>query len=271
MRADGPQGPRTPSPEEIAQEVFDPRHGLTAFDKEFSTAQLLARVADACRYGVRSEELEDLALRVLGVQGYAKALPPRGSQLMEHTERYTTLDILRAERTIVDQARNRYADGSARLSADQAAAALSVFEVSAGFTLGGEQRRVVERLLTAGHGVDAVIGVAGSGKTSLMEACRVGWDGVGLTYAGASLSAVAAQNLYEGSGIPSRTVAAWLQRIHGGDGLTGIDVLVLDEAVMTDDRSLAVLLTEAARTGTKVIGIGDPQQLQAIGPGGGFA
>ncbi|MET8451661.1 MobF family relaxase [Streptomyces sp. NPDC005209] len=267
----GPDGPRTPSPEQIAAEVFHPQHGLTAFDKEFSKAQLLARVADACPFGLEAPELEGLAERVLAVRGYVKALPPRGSQLMAHAERYTTLDILQAEQTIVDQARIRYADGSARLNQDQAAAAVSVFEVAAGFSLAAEQRRVVERLLTGGHGVDAVIGVAGSGKTSLMEACRIGWDATGLTYAGASLSAVAAQNLYEGSGIPSRTVAAWLQRIHDGSGLAGIDVLVLDEAAMTDDRSMAVLLTEAARTGTKVIAVGDPQQLQAIGPGGGFA
>ncbi|MGW7260529.1 AAA family ATPase [Streptomyces sp. NPDC054834] len=77
---------------------------------------------------------------------------------------------------------------------------------------------------------------AGPGR-SRPEACRIGWDATGLTYAGASLSTVAAQNLYEGSGIPSRTVAAWLQRIHDGTGLTGIDVLVLDEAAMTDDRA----------------------------------
>ncbi|MFJ3250146.1 MobF family relaxase [Streptomyces sp. NPDC086782] len=266
-----PDGPRTPSPEQIATGVFDPQHGLTAFDKEFSKAHLLARVADACPLGLEAAELEALAERVLAVKGYVQELPPRGSQLMAHSERYTTHDVLQAEQTIVDQARARYADGSACLTADQVAAALAVFEVAAGFELAAEQRRVVERLLTAGHGVDAVIGVAGSGKTSLMEACRIGWDATGLTYAGASLSAVAAQNLYEGSGIPSRTVAAWLQRIDDGTGLTGIDVLVLDEAAMTDDRSMALLLTEAARTGTKVIAVGDPQQLQAIGPGGGFA
>lgn len=271
LAVDGSDGPRTPSPERIAAEVFDPEHGLTAFDKEFSKARLLARVADACPLGLEASELEALAERVLEVKGYVRVLPSRGSQLMAHTERYTTCDILQAEQTIVDQARARYADGSARLSSAQAAASVSVFEVAAGYSLAAEQRRVVERLLTAGHGVETVVGVAGSGKTSLMEACRIGWDGVGLTYAGASLSAIAAQNLYEGSGIPSRTVAAWLQHIHDGDGLTGIDVLVLDEAVMTDDRSMATLLAEAARTNTKVIAIGDPQQLQAVGPGGGFA
>ncbi|WP_149552823.1 MobF family relaxase [Streptomyces marokkonensis] len=268
---DGPDGSRTPPPERIAAEVFDPQHGLTASDREFSRAQLLARVAEACPLGLETSELETLAARVLAVTGYVQALPPRGSQLMAHTERYTTHDILRAEQTIVDQARARYADGSAGLSPDQAAAAISVFEVAAGFSLDVEQRRAVERLLTAGHGVEAVAGVVGSGKTSVMEACRISWDGLGLTYAGASPSAVAAQALYEGSGIPSRTVAAWLQRIHDGDGLTGIDVLVLGEAAMTDARSMAALLTEAARTHTKVIAVGDPQHLQTIGPSGGFA
>lgn len=267
----GPDGPRTPPPEQIATEVFDPQHGLTAYDKEFTKAQLLAQIADACPLGLEAYELETLTERVLAVKGYAQALPSRGSHLMAHTERYTTADILRAEQAIVDQARARYADGSARLSPDQAAAAVSVFEVAAGFSLAAEERRAVERLLTAGHGVEAVVGQAGPGRTRLMEACRIGWDGVGLTYAGASLSTSVAQSLYEATGIPCRTAAAWLQRLHHGDGLTGIDVLLLDEAAKNDPRTMAALLTEAARTATKVIAIGDPRHLRTVGPGGGFA
>ncbi|MEU8527082.1 MobF family relaxase [Streptomyces sp. NPDC048629] len=267
----GPEGPRTPSPQQIAAEVFDPRKGLTAHEKEFSHAQLLAAVANACPYGLDVSELEPLAQRVLAVEGYARALPPRGSTLMSNTARYTTQDVLDAEQTIVDQATTRFDDGSARLAPEQAEAALGIFEVSAGFALGPEQRRAVVRLLTAGHGVDALIGVAGSGKTSLMQACRIGWDATGLTYAGAALAAVAADNLAESAGIPSRTLASWLQRIESGVGLRGLDVLVIDEAAMTDDRALAVLFAEAARTGTKIIGVGDPHQLRAIGPGGGFA
>ncbi|XKK58388.1 AAA family ATPase [Streptomyces sp. ARC12] len=53
-----------------------------------------------------------------------------------------------------------------------------------------------------------------------------------------------------------------------GSGLTGVDVLVVDEATMVDDRAAEVLMREAARTGTKVIGISDP--LQAIGAGGWY-
>ncbi|MFV5994969.1 MobF family relaxase [Streptomyces sp. NPDC056231] len=266
----GPGGPLLPTPEAIASEVFDPKTGLTAHEKEFSRAQLLAAVANACPYGLTTGALEALVDQVLAVQGFAKALPQRGSGLLSNADRFTTQDILRAEQVIVDQARARYADGSAQLTGDQVEAALSVFEVAAGFELGAEQRRAVQRLLTAGHGVDTVEGVAGAGKTSLMEACRIGWDAVGLTYAGTALSAVAAANLFEGSGIPSRTLASWLQRIASGEGLRGLDVLVIDEAAMTDDRAMAVLLKEAATTGTKIIGVGDPQQLQAIGPGGGF-
>ncbi|WP_263983810.1 ATP-dependent RecD-like DNA helicase [Streptomyces sp. HPF1205] len=190
---------------------------------------------------------------------------------MTNTERHTTTDILTAEHTLTAQARERYADGTAQLTPAQADAALGVFEVAAGFPLSTEQRAVVERLLTAGHGIDAVIGVAGAGKTTLMDACRIGWDTAGLVHAGAALSAVAAQNLQAEAGIPSRTIASWLHRIREGEGLTGIDVLVLDEAAMTDDRAVAVLLTEAARTRTKIVAIGDPLQLQAVGPGGGFA
>ncbi|WP_338672195.1 AAA family ATPase [Streptomyces sp. SCSIO 30461] len=129
---------------------------------------------------------------------------------------------------------------------------------------------MVIRMLTEGHGIEAAVGAAGAGKSTLMDACRIAWDASGITYAGACLSAVAAKNLTESSGIPSKTVAAWLHEIENGKGLRGVDVLCIDEATMVDDRAAARLMTEAARTGTKIIAIGDHLQLQAIGPGGWF-
>ncbi|MEU4836366.1 AAA family ATPase, partial [Streptosporangium sp. NPDC023615] len=131
----------------------------------------------------------------------------------------------------------------------------------------------LHRLLADGHGVEALIGVPGAGKTMLMAAARVAWESRGLVVAGAATAAVAAANLTAESGIVAHTVATWLHRITtpGGRGLDGVDVLVLDEAAMIDDRDLAVLLTEAHRTGTKVVMIGDPLQLRAVGVGGTFA
>lgn len=265
--------PHIPSAEELADVVFDPESGVTSSEKSFSRAQLLAAVAHALPYGIApgAGRLDALADQVVNVPGRAVPLPDRGSQVMSNTARHTTADILRAEDAIIEQAQARYGDGTAQLTAGQAASAIGLFGVAAGFGLSAEQRALVERVLTAGHGVDAVIGVAGAGKTTLMDACRIGWDTAGLTHAGAALSAVAAQNLQNEAGIPSRTIASWLHRIREGDGLAGVNVLVVDEAAMTDDRAMAILLTEAARTRTKVVAIGDPLQLQAVGPGGGFA
>ncbi|WP_374103749.1 AAA family ATPase [Streptomyces sp. ISL-86] len=41
-----------------------------------------------------------------------------------------------------------------------------------------QQREVVTRLLTAGNGIDAVIGVVGAGKSTLTDACPIAWEHV---------------------------------------------------------------------------------------------
>ncbi|MFD4764275.1 MobF family relaxase [Streptomyces sp. NPDC058439] len=266
-------GPRIPPPADLAAIVFHPETGLTHSEKTFSRAQLLAAVGNALEYGLPVDgvgSLDELADDVLDVAGYAVRVPDYGSTVMTSTARYTTQDILDAEQYVRDQALARHSEGRVALTEDRAATAVDVFQVAVGFELSDEQNAAVTRLLTAGHGIDTVVGVAGAGKSTLMEACRIGWDATGTTYAGACLSAVAAQNLTQASGIPARTVAAWVQQIRTGTGLTGIDVLVIDEATMVDDRSAQVLMREAARTGTQIIGIGDPLQLQAIAAGGWF-
>jgi conjugative relaxase-like TrwC/TraI family protein len=272
--ADGPEpGPRVPPPADLAAVVFDPETGLTSSSKEFTRAQLLAAVGNALQDGLPAGDvggLDALADAVLAVDGYAVRLPHAGSTVMSSMARFTTRDILDAEALCVEQALARVNEGAAALTAEQAAAATDVYEVAVGFELSTQQRDVVARVLTGGLGVEAVVGVAGAGKSTLMEACRIGWDAAGVTYAGACLSAVAAQGLADASGIPSRTVASWLQRIRDGKGLHGVDVLVVDEATMVDDRSAAALLAEAARTGTKLVAVGDPLQMQAIGAGGWF-
>ncbi|MEU2076603.1 MobF family relaxase [Streptomyces sp. NPDC013489] len=272
---DGPGGgPRIPPPDDLARIVFDPETGLTAGEKSFSRAQLLGAVANAMEFGIGAEPglLDEIADQVLAVEGYAVKLPPVGSavSVMSSMDRYTTRDILDAEKFVIAEAQRRVHEGAVQLTTEQAELAMSVFETANGFALSEEQRAAVERTLTAGLGIDAHVGAAGTGKSTLMEACRIAWDATGHTYAGATVSAVAAKSLDDASGIPARSIASWLQQIRDGNGFTGIDVLVVDEATMSNDRQAAALMKEAARTGTKLVAIGDPKQLQAIGPGGWF-
>ncbi len=228
-------------------------------------------VAAAHPYGLTAAELEVRTDEVLSVAQAVRMPTTTGVSHQSNVGRWTSADIVAAERTVTEAAERRLAQNSAVVDGERVEAALAGFERNQGFTLSEEQRRTAERLLTAGHGIDVVRGVAGAGKTTLMSAVRTGWEAAGYRVEGAATAAVAAVNLTAEAGIPAHTVASWLRRIESGTGLEGVDVLVLDEAAMIDDRSMAALVAAAEESGTKIVGIGDPGQLRAVGVGGAFA
>jgi hypothetical protein len=89
---------------------------------------------------------------------------------------------------------------------------------------------------------------------------------------GTSTSGQAARTLGREAGIAtSRTLASLNWRIaHGDLRLSERHVAVLDEAAMADDAALVAFLEAAQLAGAKVVAVGDPCQLGAVGPGGGF-
>jgi len=220
-----------------------------------------------------------------------------GAGHMANAARFTTADVVAAERAILTAAAgSRPGQGAAHVTAGTAALARQAVEAGQGFALSAEQAAVALRLVTSDRAIDAVLGPPGTGKTTLMRAARTAWEAQGYTVAGAATAAVAvaAQNLHVESGIESRTVAQWVREIGVGDagraalaggtiidpellgqaqrdaalpGLAGVDVLVLDEANLTDDRDRAALYQAAARSGTKLVEVGDPQQLRGVGCG----
>jgi conjugative relaxase-like TrwC/TraI family protein len=270
----GPQPEPEPTAvpiDDLAAWVFRDETGLTAHRKTVTRADVLAEVLDADPAGISSlAEAEQLVDQVLAGD-LAVPLPATGAVHLTNAQRYTSADVVDAERTVLGAARDRFAGGYAVVDEHVTALAVAQFEAAAGFALSAEQRAVLDRLTGAGHGVDTVIGVAGSGKTTLMSALRTAYEATGQTVEGASTAAVAAANLQTEAGITSRTIASWLHRLDTGQGLHGVGVLVVDEAAMVDDRSIARLLQAAGQSGTKVVMIGDPKQLKAIGIGGTFA
>ncbi|MFT4089819.1 MAG: Ti-type conjugative transfer relaxase TraA [Asticcacaulis sp.] len=136
--------------------------------------------------------------------------------------------------------------------------------------LSSEQKQAVKHL-TGAEQIAVVVGYAGAGKSTLLAASRDAWEAQGYRVHGAALAGKAADGLEASSGIRSRTLAAWEVRLKTGNVQLGPeDVLVIDEAGMVGSRQLARFVTLAEQTGAKLVLVGDPEQLQAIGAGAAF-
>lgn len=136
--------------------------------------------------------------------------------------------------------------------------------------LSAEQKHAAQHILDAGD-IACLIGKAGSGKTTTLSAISRTFEAEGYSVRGAALSGIAAQNLSDGAGIESQTVAAlralWRKGEHK---LKENDVLIVDEAGMLGTRDMYALLDAAHQANAKIILVGDAQQLQAIEAGAAF-
>lgn len=130
---------------------------------------------------------------------------------------------------------------------------------------------MVADLCLSGHGVDLVVGAAGTGKTFALDTSRIAWERSGYQVHGAALSARAAAELQAGSGIESVTLTRLLGQIDSGrTRLTGDWIVVVDEAGMVGTRTLDRLHRATVAAGAKLVLVGDPEQLPEIEAGGAF-
>lgn len=136
--------------------------------------------------------------------------------------------------------------------------------------LADEQRAAIEHV-TGPERIASVVGLAGAGKSTMLAAAREAWEADGYHVHGAALAGKAAEGLEESAGIHSRTLASWERGWERGfDRLGPRDVFVIDEAGMVGSKQLSRFITEADRAGAKIVLVGDPEQLQPIGPGAAF-
>jgi Ti-type conjugative transfer relaxase TraA len=141
---------------------------------------------------------------------------------------------------------------------------------SGSITLSDEQRQAVAHM-TGPEGIAAVVGIAGAGKSTMLDAARQVWSASGYRVLGAALAGKAAEGLEKASGIPTRTIAAWEYAwSQGRDCLNRGDVLVLDEAGMVSSKQMAALVGTIERAGAKLVLVGDAAQLQPIEAGAAF-
>jgi conjugative relaxase-like TrwC/TraI family protein len=249
--------------DDIATGLLSPGDRL-AEEKTFTRRDVIVAVAPQL-HGLPVSVLDGAIERVLS---HESAVPlPRVAGAREPV--WSAACVLEDERRIAEladvltQREGPWVDESA------ADSAIRQIELCRGMRLTERQSEVAKSLLTSGHALDLVIGVAGSGKTSTLSAVREGFEAAGYHVIGAATSGQAAKALGQGAGVASRTVASLTWRLeHGREALTPRHVLVLDEGAMSSDADVGKLLAAVEASGAKLVAVGDYRQLGAVGPGG---
>lgn len=143
----------------------------------------------------------------------------------------------------------------------------TLLQQQVGAELSHEQRRAIHHLLSDQQ-LSIAVGLAGTGKSTLLAATNDAWQQQGRRVLGASLSGKAADGLQEASGIHSRTLASWqLSWKNGNHELQRGDVFVIDEAGMVGNKQLLNFMETVKERGAKLVLVGDPEQLQPINAG----
>lgn len=138
-------------------------------------------------------------------------------------------------------------------------------------SLNAEQREAVIHLTRTSGAIQLVGGMAGTGKSYVMDAVREAYEKEGYRVLGAAPSGKAAAELKEQSGIESKTIHRLLGEIkRGNQKLDKNTVLIVDEAGMVGTRKMAELLEVVSQKKAKLILIGDEKQLQSVAAGGAF-
>ena len=143
-----------------------------------------------------------------------------------------------------------------------------------GLVLGEDQAEALTRIAVSGRVLDVLVGPAGAGKTTAMNALRRAWEaehGKG-SVVGLAPSAVAAQVLADDLGIATENTAMWWQNhLTKGHTFTAGQLVIVDEASLAGTLSLDRITGLAQQAGAKVLLVGDYAQLQSVDAGGAFS
>ncbi len=179
--------------------------------------------------------------------------------------RYSTQEMLTTEARVMEAVAQARQAGLAMVDAELVEAVLARHP-----SLSIDQVEMVRAITTSGHGIEAVVGPPGAGKSFALGVAREIWEQAGYRLQGAAPSGKAAVGLGQGSGIDSTTLADIVHPATPAKVVQG-GVLVLDEAGMAGTLDTDALLRLAQAAGTKVVAVGDPRQIAAVGAGGSFA
>lgn len=148
---------------------------------------------------------------------------------------------------------------------------LAGYEAEAEITLAPEQREALEAL--AHEALLVITGGPGTGKTTLIRGAVHGAEANGARISLAAPTGRAARRLSEATGRPASTLHRLLEYSprsrdfkRGPDLPLAADVIIVDEVSMVD-LELFDALVRAVTPGTRLVLVGDADQLPSVGPG----
>ncbi|MDF2691152.1 MAG: mobA [Gammaproteobacteria bacterium] len=238
--------------------IRDPGIILKALSRHQSTftRQNIAKMIN--RYTADAEQFNKAFYKVLF---HPELIKLNTEHLDQDKQVFTTLELLTLEKQLIDQAMELSKKESHPVSD------WIKDSVSKNFTLSDDQLKAYRHILEGGD-VRSLIGLAGTGKSYLLNAAREAWEKDHYQVIGMALSGNAAENLQDSSKIQSRTIASYLLAWKKGfDALTNKSIVVMDEAGMVDSAQFAKVISEVHKHHAKLVIIGDPEQLQPIGAG----
>ena len=180
---------------------------------------------------------------------------------------FTTPRLWEMEQKVVAAAVDGTDAGAAKIDEATLAAVLARHRY-----LGDEQTEMVRRLTSGGERVVTVAALPGTGKTTALKAAAEAWADGGFRGIGVS-TARSATNEIADVGLPATSIAKLLiltaERVENGlDPLPPGAVIVVDEASAMATPHAAALLDLVQGCNGKLVLIGDPHQIGAVGPGG---
>jgi conjugative relaxase-like TrwC/TraI family protein len=188
----------------------------------------------------------------------------------KHAALFTSTELLDAESRLLKRA----ADTTGPRIEPATLCATSLAQLPNGIVLADDQLAALTTIVGSGRIVDVLVGPAGAGKTTAMNALRHAWEAAHHTgsVVGLAPSAAAAQVLAEDLGIPTENLAKWWQNyLDHEDAFHAGQLVIVDEASLAGTLPLDRIAAVAANTGAKVLLVGDYAQLRSVDAGGAFS
>jgi len=218
------------------------------------------------RYIDDPEQFQGLHARLLGSNNLVALECKEGSEQV-----YTTREMLKVEMGLVNRAESLSAQHTHRVSSSVIGQVIEQHnqKLAQYGGLSNDQDKAIRHMLSSEQ-ISCVVGFAGAGKTTSLEAAKEAWEASGYRVLGLAPTGKAARNL-EDCGIHSMTLHKFLYaQEQGREQISSKSVVVLDEAGMVDSRRFAELLAVIDKAGAKIVTMGDGNQLQSVEAGPAF-